>query len=454
MKRVTSLALAILLVFAITACSQQNASMSTSSQSSSVAPASSAPAEPPSKQVTLRFSWWGGDARHKATLAAFDKYTEKNPNIKVVGEYGAYDGAYQKLVTQLAGGGAPDICQLDAGWRFELYKQGDPYVDLYSMKDVIDMSGFDAAIMKSSAEVDGKLYGLPSGLTGETVLINKELAAKVGITGDSELTWDDYIELGKKLHAIDPKYYLLNIERDDARIVFKSYIKQLVGDQWINADYTRNFGREELVKCFNLVKQFVDDNLIQPFGENSLYDGFKLQENPKWAKGEFAMVYIPAANLPSFQDTAPYETDVIRPPIMAGAKSTGFIAQPSTIIGINKTSVDTTEAAKFLNYFFNDKDAIDILGTQRGIQPTEKGRQQMLDAGMVNKELNKAVEIALANKCEPENAPSCHPEIYDIFEDAIQKVGFDRGTPEQVADEMITLMDQKLKELKEAANAK
>lgn len=454
MKKVTSLVLAVLILLAFAACSQQVEQTPSSSQASSAPPVSAAAPEPTSKSITLRFSWWGGDARHKATLDAFNKYMETHPGIKLVGEYGAYDGAYQKLVTQLAGGAAPDICQIDTGWRYDLSSQGDPFVDLYTMKDVIDLSGFDADILKRAGEYGGKLIGLPSGLTAETVLINKELAAKVGITGDSVLDWEDFIELGKKLHELDKNYYLLNIERDSARIVFKAYIKQLVGDQWINDDYTRNFDRDVLIKCFKLVKQFTDESIIQPFEENSLFDGFKLQENPKWAKGEFAMVYIPGANLPSFKDTAKYETDVIRPPIMDGARSSGIIAQPSTIIGINKLSVDTKEAAAFLNWFLNDKDAILILNTQRGIQPTVNGRQYLLDAGVVDKDLNKAVEIGLKNSCDLENVPSSNPEIYDIFEDSIQKVGFGRGTPEEVADEMITLIDQKLKTLKEAAAKK
>lgn len=27
------------------------------------------------EEIELRFMWWGGDARHKATLAAIDRYT-------------------------------------------------------------------------------------------------------------------------------------------------------------------------------------------------------------------------------------------------------------------------------------------------------------------------------------------------------------------------------------------
>lgn len=34
-------------------------------------------------QVTLSISWWGGDSRHEATLAALELFEEKYPNIKV-----------------------------------------------------------------------------------------------------------------------------------------------------------------------------------------------------------------------------------------------------------------------------------------------------------------------------------------------------------------------------------
>src|SRR5690554_1339633 len=70
--------------------------------------------------TTLRFSWWGGDERHTPTLKALDAYMAKNPNVKVEGEYGGWDGYYQKLVTQLAGGTAADLIQIDQPWLAEL----------------------------------------------------------------------------------------------------------------------------------------------------------------------------------------------------------------------------------------------------------------------------------------------------------------------------------------------
>lgn len=40
------------------------------------------------KNVTMRVSRWGGDSRHKATLAAVDAYAKANPGVTIEAEYG------------------------------------------------------------------------------------------------------------------------------------------------------------------------------------------------------------------------------------------------------------------------------------------------------------------------------------------------------------------------------
>ena len=61
------------------------------------------------EKITLRFAWWGGEARHNATLKAIEKYQELNPNVTIEPEYGGFDGYQQKLITQLSGQSAADI---------------------------------------------------------------------------------------------------------------------------------------------------------------------------------------------------------------------------------------------------------------------------------------------------------------------------------------------------------
>ena len=63
-------------------------------------------------QVTLRFMWWGGDARHEATIQVIEKYMEAHPNVVIEPEFGGSDGYFEKLSTQLYSGTAADIIKI------------------------------------------------------------------------------------------------------------------------------------------------------------------------------------------------------------------------------------------------------------------------------------------------------------------------------------------------------
>ena len=67
-------------------------------------------------KCTLRFSWWGGDDRHQATLEAIDLWNQRHPEIEIVPEYGGWDGWTEKVSAQLSGGTEPDIMQINYDW--------------------------------------------------------------------------------------------------------------------------------------------------------------------------------------------------------------------------------------------------------------------------------------------------------------------------------------------------
>ncbi|MGO4424502.1 extracellular solute-binding protein, partial [Streptomyces sp. MCAF7] len=59
--------------------------------------------------ITLRFSWWGNDDRAARTEDAVRLFEKEHPGVTVRtsnGDFGAY---LQKLATQAAGGGVPDV---------------------------------------------------------------------------------------------------------------------------------------------------------------------------------------------------------------------------------------------------------------------------------------------------------------------------------------------------------
>ena len=132
-----------------------------------------------SEQVTLRFSWWGTDARHEATLAVIEAFERANPNIKIEAEYGAQDGYNQKKTTEFASRTAPDIFQVETGAGPEYYRLGV----LYNLSTLpINFSDFLQAFLVGNGQFgSGSQYCIPTGIAGTMLTINKTLADRFGI---------------------------------------------------------------------------------------------------------------------------------------------------------------------------------------------------------------------------------------------------------------------------------
>ena len=95
-KIALGLALSIVMLGSVfTGCANQSGSSSSDETSGSQSSATGNTEE----EVTLRFSWWGSDDRHEATLAVIDAFMEEHPNIKIAPEYSSQDGYNDKKTT-------------------------------------------------------------------------------------------------------------------------------------------------------------------------------------------------------------------------------------------------------------------------------------------------------------------------------------------------------------------
>ena len=113
MKKMTAAVLAAAMAASLTACGGNAAkeTTQTTAQTSQEAAtvAGGASTTDGKEPVTLRFSWWGGETRHKATMAAVEAFEQEYPWVTVECEYSSWDGWTDKVATQLAGGTAPDL---------------------------------------------------------------------------------------------------------------------------------------------------------------------------------------------------------------------------------------------------------------------------------------------------------------------------------------------------------
>ena len=146
------------------------------------------------KEITLRFSWWGGDERHEKTLQAIKLFEEKNPGVKIKPEYSGWSGHYEKITTQMAGGTAADVIQVNHNWLDAFSKDGNGFYDLNSFKDVLHLDNFSKDELAKTT-VNGKLNMVPIGITAKEFYYNADTFKKAGI--EIPKTWNEVFEAGK-----------------------------------------------------------------------------------------------------------------------------------------------------------------------------------------------------------------------------------------------------------------
>ncbi|WP_168118788.1 extracellular solute-binding protein [Paenibacillus sp. HB172176] len=399
------------------------------------------------KEVSLRFSWWGGEDRHVATLKAIDLYMEQNPNVHIEAEYGGFDGYQQKLSTQFAGGTAPDLVQLATNFAAD-YK--NMLLDFDTVKDQIDTSKFQDSFLENYASIDGMWLGMPMGVNGSTIIYNKDFLKEFNIPEDTVWNWDNLVTVGEQVQSQDAESYLLNMDLDQMyRLLLQPYVNQRTGNQWINDDFTTGFDEAALTDAFTYIKTLLDKGIIQPFQQSSLYQG-EPWLNPKWLQGDMGMLFALASNISAVQ-TDDIELGVARSPIAEDAKTSSVLITATALVGVNKDSEHIDEAVKFANWLVTDEEAAKILGTVRSVPPVQANSDILTQEGSLDANVAKAVELALSDAGNPVNVPSNDVELGSVAKSYLERVGFGADTPEVAAKAMMKEYADLLDDLKAAA---
>jgi len=444
MKRFLKLAAAVcaaaMLVVLVPGCGQSSSQGSSSQAQGSAVQSQAASSQKNSGPVTLRFSWWGGDARHKATLAAIAEYEKLYPNVKITGEYSGYSGYEQKLVTQLSGGTAPDIITVDSYWIYDLAAQGDMFANIYDQKG-IDISSFNPNVLKSYI-LDDKLIGLPVGLNAFSLLHNKDMFKKMGIPEDTVWTWDNLLSVGSTVNKKDSSKYFLCQDSNETRLMLKAYIEQKTGKELINSDGTLGFDRATMLDALTYYKKLIDNKVIQSPKESAPFESSPTQ-NPKWINGDFCATIDYTSQFSVIQTNVKWQLGITKMPAFTDAKGKTD-SVPSMFIALNKDSKQLEEAAKFVSWFFNDKTAANTLTDVRGTPPTETARKALISSNKLNTAVNKSLEAASVR----ETAYTNNSEITKIMLDEIEKIGYNGASPETITDEIMNSFNQKVKEIK------
>ena len=392
---------------------------------------------------SLRFMWWGGDARNAATIEVINKYMEENPGIEIAAEINSDSGYIDKVAVMLSSGTAPDIMQQNVDAVPDFVSRGDFFVDLYQYPELFDTSGFEPSFLASFGTFDGKLLAVPTGVSGLAMIANNAAAETCGIDLTKQISWDSMLADGAKLHQEHPDYYYANVDTKIlAEYVLRPYLRQITGEKFL-VDETKELGftRDQLVEALSYIYQCYKQGVFQPAAESATFKQ-QTQNNPAWMNGRFVFGFAASSNANLLMEAIPGGSfTAVRLPLAEDRVTDAYFVDTPQYMTVYTGSKNVEEAIKFLNYFYNNPEAQAILKDVRSVPPTSTARAYCAEQGILNPVIMQAVDYAQGMNGTSDKGLSTNPEVIQIQEDAIESVAYGMATPEEAADQAIVLLE-------------
>lgn len=313
--------------------------------------------------VELNFVFWGDANRAKVTEAALRVFEEKNPGIKVKTEYQDSGPYADKLATRFAGGNPPDVLAMANRSLLE-YAQRGALADLKTLPE-LKLDAVPETVL-SRGTVDGKLYGLATGVTTIGVVVNKTITDQAGVTipDDKTWSWEDYAKFASEVtQKTGGKVY--GAGYDVATETGPILLARQRGEDFYTKDNKLGVSEETIRDWFQYSVDLRKAGGYPPAGFFEQIGGSPAQSY--LAKGTVASQLIPINNFKGYNDAVEGDVVLLRVPGETTAERRGYSADPTMLWSVAAKSKHPKEAAKLVDFLTNDSDGAAHTLTQRGV---------------------------------------------------------------------------------------
>jgi multiple sugar transport system substrate-binding protein len=201
--------------------------------------------------------------------AMTDEFQKANPNIKVTPEFVAYEALHDKIVAA-APAGTYDVVLIDVIWPAEFAKKRivADVSDRYPANWKQDMYG--GAL--TTAEFEGKFYGVPWILDTKYLYVNKAQLDKAGVSIDQLGTWDGVVEAARALKSKGVVKYPLIWSWSQAEAIVCDYAQLLgaFGGSFLDAGGKPAFNTGGGVQALEFMQTTLKEGLTNPASTESL----------------------------------------------------------------------------------------------------------------------------------------------------------------------------------------
>jgi multiple sugar transport system substrate-binding protein len=381
--------------------------------------------------VELNFVFWGDANRAKVTEEALRVFEEKNPGIKVKTEYQDSGPYADKLATRFAGGNPPDVLAMANRSLLE-YAQRGALADLKTLPE-LKLDAVPETVL-SRGTVDGKLYGLATGVTTIGMVVNKTITDQAGVTipDDKTWSWEDYAKFATEVtQKTGGKVY--GAGYDVATETGPILLARQRGEDFYTKDNKLGVSEETIRDWFQYSVDLRKAGGYPPAGFFEQIGGSPAQSY--LAKGTIASQLIPINNFKGYNDAVEGEVVLLRVPGETTGERRGYSADPTMLWSVAAKSKHPKEAAKLVDFLTNDSDGAAHTLTQRGVPINPEVAQSI--TSKLSKDDKTFVDMMAAIQEDELPEAYVYPKGASVVADTLKQltteVEFGRITPADAA---------------------
>ena len=377
----------------------------------------------------MRLAWWGGQARADRTDAVSKLYAEAHPGVSFDTWWNAFNDYWPKLGTEVAGGNAADVFQMDYRYLVEYANRGAIAALDDHIGKGLDLSDFDQD-QQDGGKVDGKLYAISLGANSVSMMVNTKAFDDAGVPRPTrDWTYEDYKSHAEAFNAKSGGMKLL-ADGSASEPAFENWLRQR--GKALYTDGKIGWDADDLTDWFKL---WVD---LRTTGacvgaEDQALDATAAIDTTMIILKKAATSFANSNQLIAFQAVIQDPLDMINFPRAEAGSGGGHYRKPSQFWSVNPKSALIEDAVDYVSFFVNDLGAGAALGVERGIPCSKKVRDALAPT------LDPQSQIALnfvSNLGDllgslPPVPPAAAGEVSTQLTTKSQEVAFGATTPEE-----------------------
>jgi multiple sugar transport system substrate-binding protein len=394
----------------------------------------------------LQFTFWGSTTRATRTDKAVQLYQQLYPQTTIGTQFTDFNSYWPKLATQISGGSAPDLIQMDMRFIDQYQKKG-LLLDLSKfIPHPINLPDFNQVLLKGS-EAEGVIYGIPFGGNFLGILYDKNMLQKAGVEMPEQArdwTWDGFAEYTLHISkALGPGVY--GTEDASANIwAIETFIRQR-GKELYTSEGQRAFSRQDAFDWFAYWDKLrTSGACATPAVESE--SSSTIPALSTLAQRKAAINFSPSNLIQATQAATPHTVGLFLCPSTTGLRDNGTYLKASMLMSASATTQYPDEVATFINFLFANNGAIQALGIERGI-PGSARAQALLKPSLQPSDsiqLNLVQLITATSRPKQVLDPPGAGEVSDLLTMIAQGLSFGKLTAAEAADTFVAQTDQAL----------